>query len=159
MGYAKRQHIDRLERNVRRDGRASEGAPAKEYPSVRPRPTPPNFNWLAYCAHATSRHDRSRYHEYMRSCAWRRVRKAALKRTGGKCERCDSTSRLHVHHLTYARLGGERPEDLQVLCEPCHNALHNPLAQAPPANAEYRRRMREAFEGRMTKRERVAGPS
>jgi hypothetical protein len=29
-----------------------------------------------------------------------------------------------VHHLTYARLGRERPGDLLAVCEACHGALH-----------------------------------
>jgi hypothetical protein len=27
---------------------------------------------------------------------------------------------LHVHHISYAHLGAERPEDLEVLCRRCH---------------------------------------
>ena len=36
---------------------------------------------------------------------------------------------LHVHDLTYANLGAERPEDLQVLCEQCHRWEHFPMCR------------------------------
>lgn len=29
-----------------------------------------------------------------------------------------------MHHWMYERLGRERPEDLSVVCWPCHQALH-----------------------------------
>jgi 5-methylcytosine-specific restriction endonuclease McrA len=38
---------------------------------------------------------------------------------------------LHVHHRTYARFGHERIEDLEVLCESCHNAEHASRAIKP----------------------------
>lgn len=47
------------------------------------------------------------------------------------------TSRLHVHHRTYERLGEELPEDLVVLCEVCHEAyeLGREQLQGAPENA------------------------
>jgi hypothetical protein len=33
--------------------------------------------------------------------------------------------RFHAHHVTYKHLGAERDEDLRLLCEMCHNALHH----------------------------------
>lgn len=63
------------------------------------------------------------YQDYIRSPQWRRQTKAAKARAGYRCERCGRShlsARLAVHHLTYERLGRERPEDLQVLCFECH---------------------------------------
>lgn len=63
------------------------------------------------------------YRQHMASPAWRTTRKAAIARAGRRCQRCGATDlgvRLEVHHTTYERLGRERPEDLLVLCPPCH---------------------------------------
>jgi len=63
------------------------------------------------------------YRAYLASPAWRKRRDAAIARAGGNCERCGIsryTRRLEVHHKTYDRFGAEPPEDLIVLCEPCH---------------------------------------
>jgi hypothetical protein len=40
----------------------------------------------------------------------------------------------HLHHLTYQRQGNELPEDVQLICLPCHSAAHHgkeflPLAE------------------------------
>ncbi len=63
------------------------------------------------------------YKDYLKSGAWKKVRKEALNRVHDICERCGRTKysrRLEVHHRTYERLGQERPEDLVVLCTECH---------------------------------------
>jgi 5-methylcytosine-specific restriction endonuclease McrA len=78
-----------------------------------------------------------KYKSFLSSAAWKRIRKAALERAGYQCERtlsdwdgtpilrCAETEKLAVHHLTYARFGGnELPTDLRVLCSICHNELH-----------------------------------
>ncbi len=49
----------------------------------------------------------------------------ALQRAGRKCQECGYKKGLAVHHLTYARLGREDPEDLRVLCKPCHSKADN----------------------------------
>lgn len=65
------------------------------------------------------------YQEYLKSKVWAEKRKLALSRAHGKCESCGAAyvndSSLDVHHLTYERVGGnEKPDDLKVLCYPCH---------------------------------------
>ena len=65
------------------------------------------------------------YQDYLRSDVWAEKRKLALDRANGKCEDCGgifvSNSSLDVHHLNYERVGGnEKPQDLKVLCYPCH---------------------------------------
>ena len=83
---------------------------------------------------------RAKYKSYLSSRVWKEKRQAALLRAGFRCEcrtdhlqlpedilapRCLRTTRLTVHHLTYARFGGkELPEDLQVLCWSCHKKVH-----------------------------------
>lgn len=39
-------------------------------------------------------------------------------------ERIPRFVKIHIHHKTYARVGRERMEDLEVLCEACHFAEH-----------------------------------
>ena len=64
------------------------------------------------------------YTEYLLSSEWRARRLEALKADGNRCRLCNSPGPLHVHHRTYERRGFELPEDLTVLCEPCHSAHH-----------------------------------
>lgn len=68
------------------------------------------------------------YTEYINSQEWRRRRRAYLKKYA-LCNRCgmdnDEHRRvygtaLHVHHVSYARLGAELDEDLEALCKKCH---------------------------------------
>lgn len=64
------------------------------------------------------------YDEYLKSDAWNERRGLLLERFSHKCQVCGSSTRLHIHHRTYERLGNERMEDLTVLCEACHQAFH-----------------------------------
>lgn len=71
------------------------------------------------------------YEVYLRSQRWREFRTAMLDLVDGTCERCgirEDESRLlvlDVHHATYERLGCELPDDVFVLCRPCHDAQHD----------------------------------
>lgn len=60
------------------------------------------------------------YLGYLKTDAWRKRRTAALKAAGNRCQVCNGTERLEVHHRTYENLGREKPEDLTVLCHTCH---------------------------------------
>lgn len=56
------------------------------------------------------------------------ARSKVLRANIDHCVVCFSDAKLHVHHLRY-RKGGrgsdlEKPEDVVVLCQECHNALH-----------------------------------
>lgn len=66
----------------------------------------------------------SYYRYYLTTGTWRERRRAALDAAGYRCQKCREPRRLNVHHLTYERLGQERPEDLQVLCRGCHETTH-----------------------------------
>jgi hypothetical protein len=61
------------------------------------------------------------YDEYIRSPAWASVRRDILDRAHGQCERCGEHARLSVHHKHYGTLGDEAPDDLEALCDDCHD--------------------------------------
>lgn len=42
---------------------------------------------------------------------------------GELCERC-LEPQFSLHHKTYARLFAELPEDVELLCKPCHVLAH-----------------------------------
>lgn len=77
------------------------------------------------------------YRDYLTSDHWRRTRRDALESRGHHCEACQSRHAIHVHHRSYARLHHERLDDLRVLCDHCHQLVHDterqhrvPLAEA-----------------------------
>jgi HNH endonuclease len=65
------------------------------------------------------------YISYLSSREWYRRRAGRLVAANFSCERCGCGEWLQVHHRTYERLGGERDEDLEVLCSYCHRETHN----------------------------------
>ena len=64
------------------------------------------------------------YTEYLLTPEWAERRRGALQRAGHACQTCGGHGRLHVHHRTYERRGQESVDDLIVLCEECHLAVH-----------------------------------
>lgn len=64
------------------------------------------------------------YKAYINSQQWKRKRQQAIDRAGNQCQVCGvygtRQTRLEVHHKTYERFKNERPEDLEVVCQPCH---------------------------------------
>ena len=68
------------------------------------------------------------YNDYLKSAAWRRVRKIVFKRDDYKCQRCKCKASegnwLECHHTTYENLGFEVLEDLLTLCRKCHVDHH-----------------------------------
>lgn len=63
--------------------------------------------------------------EFYRSAEFMAWRTAVIKRDGGKCRQCGTSSgRLVADHIREIRDGGSRlaPENGQCLCLPCHNA-------------------------------------
>jgi hypothetical protein len=64
------------------------------------------------------------YQAYLRSPAWRSLRAKVIVRARGICERCYRWPVVNIHHLTYRRLGSERPEDLLGVCTKCHDEIH-----------------------------------
>lgn len=68
--------------------------------------------------------DKEIYRAYLRTPQWQAIRIEVIGVRGGKCERCDSTHRLQVHHKTYKNLGNESLSELELLCSVCHKAHH-----------------------------------
>lgn len=68
---------------------------------------------------------RTEYEAYLNSKEWNTRRSEVFKLLGRKCQKCEATRRLHVHHKTYVRFKNENIEtDLTVLCHPCHDIYH-----------------------------------
>jgi hypothetical protein len=78
----------------------------------------------------------------MRSAKWRNISSAMKKYTKFTCQGCNCTfpaEELEVHHLTYERLGCERPSDLRVLCRTkCHPIADTTRAQQTQIRRETR---------------------
>jgi hypothetical protein len=66
-------------------------------------------------------------YEYPTQIADKRVYGAIRKRADDRCERCGRIGAYVAHHLHYRTKSRERPEDLLLVCEKCHDALHNAL--------------------------------
>ncbi len=73
------------------------------------------------------------YPAYLRSQHWRRFRKQRIEQAGFRCSRCGYEdknrdakrgTRLHVHHVSYMRVGAEWNDDVVVLCVKCHKRAH-----------------------------------
>jgi len=94
---------------------------------------------------------KERYSKYRRSPHWQATRKTALWRAQNRCQSpicakgylrswTDDEIReeiqrdeyqLHVHHISYARLGREQADDLIALCKDCHDRVHDKAAADP----------------------------
>ncbi|MEC4817504.1 MAG: hypothetical protein SAK29_30175 [Scytonema sp. PMC 1069.18] len=66
------------------------------------------------------------YHDFLQTEYWQLVRKAALHNADYRCEMCNSSKNLQVHHRSYEHRGYEfrHLEDLTVVCRSCH-AFHH----------------------------------
>lgn len=64
------------------------------------------------------------YRDYLKTPHWKATRQRALERADRRCQLCNSTDHLEVHHRTYERRGCERADDLTVLCARCHSKFH-----------------------------------
>ena len=66
------------------------------------------------------------YSEYLKSPEWHKLRKQALNRADYRCQTCNGTESINVHHRVYpVKLGTEPITDLVVLCRCCHKIFHN----------------------------------
>lgn len=64
------------------------------------------------------------YKDYLQTPEWGAKRNEMLKRAGHRCQVCNRSGRLEVHHRTYERRGSELEADLFVLCADCHDLFH-----------------------------------
>lgn len=67
---------------------------------------------------------RSKYRKYLSSKEWADIRIDLFNARGRKCEQCESTKNLQIHHLHYRNVFNEEPEDLMILCAMCHQKEH-----------------------------------
>jgi 5-methylcytosine-specific restriction endonuclease McrA len=67
------------------------------------------------------------YKEYLQTEHWQKVRQTALDHAKHRCQLCNASERLQVHHRTYERRGCEELIDLTVLCSYCHAKHHDKL--------------------------------
>ena len=72
------------------------------------------------------------YLAYIRSPQWKQKREEHLDRCDRWCEICHKARACQVHHVTYARLGWEQPQDLTAVCVNCHHKIHCSVLE--PAN-------------------------
>jgi len=64
------------------------------------------------------------YQEYLTTPEWDKRRRQHLKKAGYRCQVCNATGALSIHHRTYDDRGEERPQDLIALCRNCHEIFH-----------------------------------
>ncbi len=64
------------------------------------------------------------YLDYLKSKEWAEIRIELFNSRGRKCERCESTKRIHIHHKNYDNIFNEEPTDLEILCNKCHLIEH-----------------------------------
>lgn len=64
------------------------------------------------------------YQDYLKTPEWQEIRREALRRAKNRCQICNSSDYLHVHHRTYENKGDEDLSDLTVLCSDCHQIFH-----------------------------------
>ena len=72
------------------------------------------------------------YSQYLASPEWKAKRIAHLEHARNRCQLCNGTGGLTVHHRTYDRLGEEEFSDLIVLCRRCHSIFHGRVQLSPP---------------------------
>ncbi|MFP4526623.1 MAG: HNH endonuclease [Bacteroidales bacterium] len=65
------------------------------------------------------------YHGYLRTGLWQEKRKQKLEEAEHRCQLCNSSDGLQVHHRTYDNVFNERKSDLIVLCRDCHARFHD----------------------------------
>jgi len=65
------------------------------------------------------------YDDYLQTYHWKEIRKGALRRARYKCQLCNNSGELHVHHKTYDTRGKEGYDDVIVLCSDCHAKFHD----------------------------------
>ena len=73
------------------------------------------------------------YEKYLQSPSWQRKRDAVRQRDGGQCI-CGAQA-TEMHHKTYDNIGREPLSDLVMLCEECHERVHQPRVPSDQQSA------------------------
>ena len=87
-------------------------------------------------------------HRRLNQAQWARVRRAALRRAGFRCQSCGRPGRLEVHHCDSLEAGGAPydPGNLEALCFACHRDRHqDDRAQEVPGRAAWLEELRNGF--------------
>lgn len=71
------------------------------------------------------------YKQYLKTHHWQAIRKQAIEYAEYKCQLCNNSKNLDVHHNTYENLWNEKLRDLIVLCKKCHNLFHDDFIEIP----------------------------
>ena len=80
------------------------------------------------------------------------TRQYVLHRDGYTCQCCgkhDNNVKLHIHHIESRQTGGNAPNNLIILCEHCHKALHEGKLELPKDKKRGRSYRDAAFMGIM----------
>lgn len=64
------------------------------------------------------------YDRYMNSRHWTMRKRAYFSTHPKKCVVCNGNTKIHLHHMSYERLGCELDSDLVALCELHHAGAH-----------------------------------
>lgn len=64
------------------------------------------------------------YSKYINSDTWREIKNSYYQKFPRKCAACQSSKKIHLHHMVYGNFGDEKEEDLIPLCEPHHAEYH-----------------------------------
>ena len=67
------------------------------------------------------------YYDFLETPYWKAIAEYIRKRADYKCQLCNSTENLNVHHRTYEHHGDElnNLRDLICICEDCHYKFHD----------------------------------
>ena len=84
------------------------------------------------------------YRAYLDTPQWKAIRLEVIDDRGGKCERCESTYRLEVHHKSYKNLFNEGLADLELLCHSCHSKEHKKVKK-PKKKGKYKQYASKVF--------------
>lgn len=71
------------------------------------------------------------YDQYINSPRWRRRKVEYFARHNRLCRLCGKGKDIHLHHLTYERMGAELDSDLMPLCQRCHDIVHQYAKRKP----------------------------
>jgi hypothetical protein len=73
---------------------------------------------------------KQRYHEYLKSEKWLKIRAKVLEEADGRCQnvrpdgnKCGAIATI-VHHPAYDNIFHESPNELKAVCRLCHESIH-----------------------------------
>lgn len=97
---------------------------------------------------------------YYASREWALLKAEVRKRSDGICERCFLNPYTQTHHLTYLRFGKELLEDLQGLCNGCHEFVSGKSSLDPKLIAQQVNELRwhDAFVSALKEAVRLKSP-